>query len=115
MGYDFIKPLNQELGLFLFPSLTLGGELVQNNNLIGVEGIDYMINAFLKPEIRIGFYYNKLNFFMGINYSEWILKTINEKRIIIENGLTGEALGWSDDLFKDRKGEGIVAGIMINF
>ncbi len=117
-GYNFTYPLNHQMGLFAVPSASVGIELA-NNKRGGfienyVDDISYLMMVELKPELKIGMYYNRFGLYLGLDYSQWLSSPFDQNLRELYNGETEEAMNWGDDLFRKRKGVGFITGIVIS-
>lgn len=116
IGYDFSTPLKSEdFGLYLNPLILFGGEFVKNNDLIIDNSIHFIANALIKPQIQLGIFYKRYEFYVGSNYSIWLSSVITEKRYSLHDSNTKKPIKWSGDLFHDRKGLNGMFGIRFRF
>lgn len=115
-GYNYTYPLSNQMGLFATPSVSIGLEVVNNDFIDNqTDNISFLMIAELKPELKLGFYYEMFGAYIGFDYSGNISSPFAQNFKVIHNGETGEAIKWGDDLFRKRKGIGFTTGIVLNF
>ncbi len=115
LGYEYVYPLNDDLKIVGGPEHFLGIESARNKNLINNDAIGHVLIMGYKPGFRIGVNYLNYAVQFGFDYTFWLFNTVNEKMYPLKNGTNGKFIKWGQDLFPNRKGFNITAGIRVYF
>ncbi len=103
----------KDIELHFNPNMNLGIEFAKNNDLIDNNKITALNSTGFTAAFEMGVKYSIAVFYVGATYAIWLYDVMNQDRMPLENGVDGTPVKWGNDLFPEREGTGIKAGIRI--
>jgi hypothetical protein len=110
-GFEIVRQLSHDTGLFVNPQVWGGAEFVANRGLLPLSNSAFLMNPALKPGLLLGYYHRKLDIYLGLNYIHWLPEAKTTRGNALVDEQTGQPLKWEMELFPGRKGLNVFAGV----
>lgn len=114
-GAEYQINISEPFNMLVMPTLDFTMEFARNDGFLDHDEVTGFRTSGLVIGLDAGMRYSIVVFYVGAEYNFWLVQALNQDRNPLEDGRSGAKVKWGSNLFPDRKGLGIRAGIKINF
>lgn len=110
-GREVFLIKKKKQAVYVSPALAIGLEAINGRGLMAGHDTRLLYNPGVRPQLQLGYMYQKIDFFVGFYYSFWLPEARTFEGRTLHGNPGGPSLKWESDLFPGRQGGGLTTGI----